>query len=27
MKPEELAFGELRVDTSKFIRQACEGGT
>jgi heterodisulfide reductase subunit B len=25
MKPEELGFSELRVDTSKFMKQACEG--
>jgi heterodisulfide reductase subunit B len=27
MKPDELALGELRVDTSKLIKQVCEGGT
>ncbi|MCJ7768769.1 CoB--CoM heterodisulfide reductase iron-sulfur subunit B family protein [Candidatus Bathyarchaeota archaeon] len=25
MKPEELGFSELRVDASKFMKQACEG--
>jgi heterodisulfide reductase subunit B len=25
MKPEELGFSDLRVDTSKFMKQACEG--
>jgi heterodisulfide reductase subunit B len=25
LKPEELGFSELRVDTSKFMKQACEG--
>jgi heterodisulfide reductase subunit B len=25
MKPEELGFSEHRVDTSKFMKQACEG--
>jgi len=25
MKPEELGFSELRVDNSKFMKQACEG--
>ena len=25
MKPEDLAFSELRVDTSKFVKLACEG--
>jgi heterodisulfide reductase subunit B len=26
MSPEELAFNELRVDASRIIKQACEGG-